>query len=417
MTQRLSRAVREFVEVEFAGAAVLLVATAVALVWANSPWDASYRRLWSTELAVSLGSHRLALDLHEWVNDGLMALFFLVVGLEIKRELVAGELREPRKAALPAIAALGGMVVPAAIYTALNAGGAGGRGWGIPMATDIAFAVGVLTLLGPRVPPSLKVFLLTLAIVDDIGAIVVVAVFYSGGIHWDALGVAVGLVGAVVALRAAGLRATPVYIGIGIAMWLALHEAGVHATLAGVVMGLLAPAATPLDRPDPVELADVSTPLAARLTARLARESVSVAEWLEHVLHPWTSFLVVPVFALANAGVSLDAAGIRDALGSPVTAGVVAGLVVGKPLGITLFAWAAHRLGLGEPPTGATWRGLSGVATLAGIGFTVSLFVTSLAFENPALRDQARLGILAASLIAAVVGTAVLRRGAQLRGT
>jgi NhaA family Na+:H+ antiporter len=277
------------------------------------------------------------------------------------------------------------------------------------MATDIAFAVGVLTLLGRRVPPSLKVFLLSLAIVDDIGAILVIALFYSGGVSWAALGVAAVLVLAVAGARAAGIRVTPVYVALGAGLWLALHEAGVHATLAGVIMGLLAPAGTPAARPDPAELADVSSPLAARLTARLARESVSVAEWLEHVLHPWTSFLVVPVFALANAGVPLTGDALREAAASPVTAGVVAGLVVGKPLGITLFAWIAARLGVRDLPTGATWRSLTGVAAVAGIGFTVSLFVTSLAFADPELVDAARIGILVASLAASLLGAAILR--------
>jgi NhaA family Na+:H+ antiporter len=410
ITQRLGRAVREFVDVELAGGAVLVAATVVALVWANSPWEAGYRRLWSTELAIALGSHHLELTLREWVNDALMAVFFLVVGLEIKRELVQGELRTPRRAALPAVAALGGMVVPAAIYAALNATGAGSRGWGIPMATDIAFAVGVLTLLGRRVAPSLKVFLLSLAIVDDIGAILVIALFYSSGISWPALAAAAGILGAVVAARAGGIRVTPVYVALGAGLWLALHEAGVHATLAGVAMGLLAPAATPTARPDPAELADVATPLAARLTARLARESVSVAEWLEHVLHPWTSFLIVPVFALANAGVPLSAGALREAAGSPVTAGVVLGLVVGKPVGITLFSWVASRLGIGHLPSGATWAGVVGVAAVAGIGFTVSLFITSLAFSDPALADAARIGILAASLAASLLGAVLLRR-------
>jgi NhaA family Na+:H+ antiporter len=276
-------------------------------------------------------------------------------------------------------------------------------------------AVGVLSLLGSRVSSSLKLFLLALAIVDDIGAIAVIAIFYSGDIHLDALAVALAIVVAVAVLRRLGVRPIPVYVALGGALWLALHEAGLHATIAGVVMGLMAPAAPMRRRQDVSDdrLRDLSTPETARETVVLARESVSVVAWLEHLLHPWTSFVIVPVFALANAGVILSASALADAATSRVTYGVVAGLVVGKLAGISLFAWLAVRLGIGRLPDGVGWRGIVSVAAVAGIGFTVSIFVTELAFDDPALRDQAKIGILAASVVAGTLGAVLLRRLAR----
>jgi NhaA family Na+:H+ antiporter len=389
---------------------VLLVATAVAIVWANSPWQAAYRELWHTEVVVGIGEHVLRLDLREWVNDGLMAIFFFVVGLEIKRELVEGELRDPRRAALPAIAAVGGMVVPAALYLALNAGGRGGAGWGIPMATDIAMAVGVLSILGARVVPSLKLFLLALAIVDDIGAILVIAIFYSRSIDGVGLAVASAFVLLVVGMRLVGVRPVLAYALVGAGLWVALHESGLHATLVGITLGLLAPT-RPVRQPtlvDAAKLVDVSTVETAHETVVIARESVSVVEWLEHRLHPWTSFVILPLFALANAGIPLSTAAVEAAAGSPVTWGVVLGLVIGKPLGILAFAWVAHRARIGLLPDGATWLGIAGVAALAGIGFTVSLFVTGLAFRSGGLQNEAKMGILLASITAALLGTLVI---------
>jgi NhaA family Na+:H+ antiporter len=401
----------DFLHTEAAGGIVLLAAAALALVWANSPWQDSYHDLWHTELFVGIGDHVLRLDLQEWVNDGLMAVFFFVVGLEIKRELVQGELRNPRRAALPAIAAVGGMVVPALCYVALNAGGAGARGWGIPMATDIAIAVGVLSLLRSRVAPSLTLFLLALAIVDDIGAILVIAIFYSRRIDGSALALAVVLLLLAVGMRIAGVRRMAAYLVVGAALWVALHESGVHATLVGVALGLLTPT-RPIRQPtlvDAEELADVSTAAHVQETLVIARESVSVVEWLEHLLHPWTSFVILPLFALANAGIPLSTSAVQDAASSPIAWGVVLGLVVGKPVGILAFTWVAHRCRIGLLPEGATWRALVGVAVLAGIGFTVSLFVTGLAFARTSLQDEAKIGILAASAVAAIVGALLLR--------
>jgi NhaA family Na+:H+ antiporter len=391
---------------------VLLIAAVAALLWANSPWRESYRTLWETELSIGVGRFVLADDLRHWVNDALMALFFFVVGLEIKRELVSGDLRDPRTAAMPAIAAVGGMAVPAVLFLLVNAGTEGARGWGIPVATDIAFAIGVLALLGGRVPVALKLFLLTLAIVDDIGAIAVIAVVYSRELELGFLAAAAGLVAVMVGLRRVGMVWSPPYAVLAVGVWLATQASGVHATIAGVVLGLLTPARalTPGDvaREWAVDLSDEPTPGELDAMSRLARTSVSPAERLEHLLHPWTSFLVVPLFALANAGVVIDA-GAFDAPGTwTVTAGVVLGLVVGKVVGITLAAWLAVRTGVGRLPQETTWPMLVGTGFVAGIGFTVSLFIAELAFGAGALQDAAKIGILTSSTLAAVVGAAVL---------
>ena len=415
--RRIPRPLRRFLATEAAGGMVLLVAAVAALVWANSAWSGSYRTLWSTELGVDLGRFRLSHDLRHWVNEALMALFFFVVGLEIKREIVAGELREWRAAALPALAALGGMVVPAVLYLLVTAGGPGSRGWGIPMATDIAFAVGVLAVLGSRVPTALKLFLLTLAIVDDIGAILVIALFYASGVETVYLLTAAALVGGMLVLNRAGVVWLVPYVVIGVGVWLATQASGVHATIAGVILGLLAPARplTPAAtaRQWAADLSDEPGPAELAAMTRLASTSVSSAERLEHLLHPWTSFLVIPVFALANAGVQIRA-GVFDELGAAAVAGGIAlGLVCGKAAGITAAAWLAVRTGLGRLPEGATWPMVAGVATLGGIGFTVSLFIAELAFVPGALQDAAKLGVLGASTLAAVVGAAVLMRATR----
>jgi NhaA family Na+:H+ antiporter len=305
------------------------------------------------------------------------------------------------------------MVVPALIYVAINAGGAGVSGWGIPMATDIAMAIGVVSLLGSRVAPSLKLFLLALAIVDDIGAILVIAVFYSDHIDYGALSVAIVLVGAVALLRWLGVRYVALYVVVGAALWLAVFESGVHATIAGVILGLMAPTRPFRQREliDEEALLDVSTAEAAAQTAMLARESVSVVEWMEHLLHPWTSFLIVPLFALANAGIPITSTTLSHAFSSRITYGVLFGLVAGKFVGVVGASWVATRLRVGTLPRGATWRGIFGVGAIAGIGFTVSIFVAGLAFdEKPLLENDAKIGILAASVIAATIGSLVLLR-------
>ncbi len=413
--RNLLRPVREFLDTEVAGAGVLLAVTIVALVWANSPLGATYESLWSTKLMIGVGRFVLEEDLRHWINDALMAIFFFVVGLEIKRELVQGELNEPKKAALPAVAAVGGMVVPALIFLALNRGTSAAAGWAIPMATDIAFAVGALALFGRRVPSSLRVFLLSLAIVDDIGAILVIALFYSEGIQAVPLLLAVTGIAVVVGMRWVGIWWVPIYVVVGAGIWLATLISGIHATIAGVALGLLTPA-HPLD---PAALERMPSPRRAgpswlkpeiAKAARLrVQEAVPVAERLGHALHPWTSYLVIPLFALANAGVTFGATGVGEILASSVTQGVILGLVVGKVVGIWGFAVVARRLGVVQLPEGISWMQLAAAASFAGIGFTVSLFITDLAFSDAALASEAKVGILVASVLAATLGSLMLR--------
>lgn len=420
----VARPLQSFLAAEASSGILLLAAALIAIVWANSPWRGAYEDLWRTELAVGLGDWALREDLRHWINDGLMSLFFLVVGLEIKREFLTGELRHPRAAALPVIAALGGMVAPALIYLALNAGGEGSRGWGVPMATDIAFALGVLTLAARSAPPSLKLFLLTLAIVDDIGAIIVIAVFYSGGVSAAGLGLAAALVVLILLLQRSNVRATSVYMVLGVGVWLAFFESGVHPTIAGVILGLLTPA-EPFQRPravsgEAIRVADetVDDPVPPDADApqwlylaRLSREAVSPLARMEAGLHPWTSYVVIPLFALANAGVALSGEALREATTSRVALGVLLGLVVGKMVGVTLATFAAVRSGLGRLPAGCGWRQIVGTAAVAGIGFTVSLFISELAFVRPILADEAKVGIFVASLVAGALGFAILRAG------
>lgn len=383
---RAAVALREFLQEESAGAVLLAIGAAVALVWANSWWSASYEELWATHVVLEIPGVALDFSLRHWINDGLMTIFFLVVGLEIKRELTVGHLNSRRAATLPAIAALGGMVVPALIYLALS-GATEPRGWAIAVATDIALAVGALSVAGSRVPTSLRAFLLALAIVDDIGGIIVIAVAYSKGVAllW-LLGAAAGIV-AVLALQRLGARSPLTYVPIGVWMWFALHEAGVHPTIAGVVMGLLAPAVTYREKP--------------------------LIDWLQHALHPVSSFVVVPIFALANSGISVSLDGLRDAAASPVTWGVGVGLVVGKPLGIVLATLLAIRLRVADMPAGASLRQLVGTGVVAGIGFTVAIFITELALVDAVDLANAKLAILLASLAAAALGLLLLVRSAE----
>jgi NhaA family Na+:H+ antiporter len=399
-------AVQAFLAVEAAGGLLLLGATAVALAWANVPGIGGYDRFVHLRVPGATALH-LPDTLHHLVGDGLMALFFLVVGLEIAREWAEGELRDRRAAALPALAALGGMVVPAAIYAVANAGHPGARGWGIPMATDIAFALGVLSLLGRRVPPALKVFLLTLAIVDDIGAIVVIAVWYTATIAWAWLGAAVALVVVALALRRWGRLTAGPFAALGVALWLCTYRSGVHATIAGVALGLLAPRAV-----GPAAAVDD-----AAAGGGTGDDAEGLAGRLERGLHPWTGYLIVPLFALVNAGIDLGA-GVDPT--TRVTVGVAVGLVVGKAVGVGGAALLAIRLGLAPRPDGVRPVQLAGAGVLAGIGFTVSLFVTGLAFGESPLAADAKVGVLAASVVAAAAGATVLAvagRGDQTRPT
>jgi NhaA family Na+:H+ antiporter len=406
------RPLQDFLRTESASGVLLLVMVPLALFWANGPFADSYESFWSTKVHLGIDEVSFSLDVRHWVNDGLMALFFFVVGLEIKRELVDGQLRDRRKALTPAMAALGGMAVPALIYVAMNVGRGSVGGWGIPVATDIAIVLGVLSLLGSRVPAGLKTFLLTLAIVDDIGAILVIAIFYSEhAINWPAFGIAVLTFGAIYGARRTGLRHPVVYVGLAVAAWAATYESGLHATLAGVVLAFLTPAQPRLDSSyvDGEELADVSDYQAASQTADVARGTVSSVEWLQHLFHAWSSYFVLPVFALANAGIVVSADSLNAALTSSVAIGIVAALVVGKPVGICLFTWIATRFMNGSLPEDVQPRQVVVGSVLAGIGFTVSLFIADLAFTDEGLISEAKAGVLAASLIAGTVGFIGLR--------
>ncbi len=412
---RVLSPLRDFLHTESAGAVLLAAGAIIALLWVNSPWSESYTTLWETELNLAIGEHALHLDLRHAVNDGLMAVFFLIVGLEIKRELTSGHLSTRRAALLPAAAAIGGMAIPALLYLAI-AGGSAPKGWAIPMATDIALAIGILSVAGDRVAPSLRAFLLGLAIVDDIGAILVIALFYSSGVSLISLGVAAAGLVATIIVRRARVNAIWVYVVLGAIIWLGLHEAGIHPTIAGVAMGLLAPS-TPSVRPELVDvddLLDLSDVNRAFESSQIARSSVSVVEWLQHILHPWTSFVIVPIFALANSGIELSGSGIADALGSPITWGVFVGLFVGKPVGIFLATRVTVRSGLADPPSGSSSNQLLGIGSAAGIGFTVSLFVAELAFDDVADIDSAKLAILVASVLAAASSAVLLRRSSPV---
>jgi Na+:H+ antiporter, NhaA family len=432
--ERIVRPFQDFADKQSSGGILLIAATAVALVWANSPWGESYAALWHTKLTVGVGDASISKDLTHWINDGLMAVFFLVVGLEIKREVLVGELSSVRGAALPIAAALGGAMVPAAIYLAINAGTEGSAGWGIPMATDIAFALGVLALLGERAPVALKVFLTALAIVDDIVAVLVIALFYTSEISWGALGVGAVFLVALVVANLIGVGRTLVYALLGIGLWLCFLLSGVHATIAGVLLALTVPAISfinpgaflersryVLDRFEKAGakgenvLSNEERQAALHALNNAAYKLEPPLHELEHTLHPWVVFAIMPLFALANAGVPLGGGGIADALTSPVALGIVAGLVVGKQLGITLFAWLAVKSGVSELPEGIRWRHVYGAAWLAGIGFTMSLFISDLAFSDGRLVDAAKLGILVASLIAGVVGWVILRGASSPR--
>jgi NhaA family Na+:H+ antiporter len=386
----LVQPLQEFLRESTSSSWVLVAAVVAALVWVNSPWGASYDRLWATPLALHVGGLTIGSDLAFWISSGLMTFFFLVVGLEIKREVTIGELRRPKAVALPAIAAVGGMVVPALLYLAIVGGGPAGRGWGVPIATDIALALGTLALAARHAPAALKPLLLTLAIVDDVGAIVVIAVFYSHGGRPPALAVALLVVAAVIVLERLHVRATWVFVGLGIVLWVACDQAGIHPTIAGVVMGVLTPV-----HPRPHEE-----------VAPLART--------EHLLLPWTSFVIVPLFALSSAGVHLSPATVSAALGGVVAAGVLVGLVIGKPIGVVGASLLARWTGVGEAPAEIRTRALLGLGATAGIGFTVGLFIAELAFATePLLLAEAKIALLCASVVAGAFGYAVLRGSGQ----
>lgn len=410
--RKIMRPLARFLEIESASGILLVLCTVVALAIANSPWSHNWESFWHTEIKLEAGSYVLKHSLVHWINDGLMTIFFFLVGLEIKREMVDGELRSFKKAALPIIAALGGMLVPAGIYLSLQAGQEGHRGWGIPMATDIAFAVGILTLLGQRVPAGLKIFLLALAIADDIGAIVVIALFYSSNLQVLALALAgVGLA-VVLGMNRIGVRSIFAYTLVGIGIWLAMHHSGIHPTVAGVALGLVTPGRAWVSREslvsmllDAVDRLDgrIDRPQEVDKLTETARETISPLERLETSLHSWVAFAIMPLFALANAGVVVN----LEAASHGIAWAVAAGLVLGKPAGILLFSWLAVQAGVAHLPAGTSWRAVTGASCLGGIGFTMSLFIAGLALEGKLL-DSAKIGILTGSAISAVAGFLVL---------
>ena len=407
--------VQRFMHVEAASGLVLLALTALALYLANSRFAEAFLAVWETPISLAWGEHKLKLSALHWINDGLMMIFFFVVGLEVKREIVSGELRELRNAVLPLAGALGGMLAPAAIYFVLQWQQPGQRGWGIPMATDIAFVVGCMAVLGRRVPHALRIMMLTLAIADDIGAIFVIALGYTDHVHLGALGSAAVAIGGVWLAARLGVRSILVYVLLGAIIWFFFHESGVHATIGGVILGLMTPARAYLPTGRLGHLLDWAKehldgndededPVATvRQVQQAARETVPISDYLEQTLHPWVGFVIMPVFALANAGVPVSVSDMR----SPVAIAVIAGLVLGKPLGILLFSWLSVRCGLAQLPAGVSWPTLTGAACLGGIGFTMALFLAGLALEEPLL-SSAKIGILAASAISAALGTFLL---------
>lgn len=420
VARRVVQPLQSFLEAEAASAVLLVAAAVVAIVWANSPWRASYEDLWATEAGLRLGGLAIEGDLRAWVNEGLMSLFFLVVGLEVKRELLTGELRDRRTALLPVVGAIGGMVVPALLYLAVTAGTAGVDGWGAVMPTDIAVAAAVLALAWPGSSPGVRVFLLSLALADDIGSVAIVALVFSSNVAWGWLGVAATVGVVIFALQRIHVRATLVYVALGVGMWLAVREAGVSPTLAGVALGFLTPA-VPFQRPRAVSdeahrvadatLDDPPTPDAdapewLRL-AGLSREAVSPLARIEAALHPWTSYVVVPLFALANAGVVLSATALDGSVERRVALGILVGRLVGKPLGIVLACGLAIRMGAARHPQAGRLP-LLGLGMAAAVPFTVSLFIAELGLPGRLL-DAAKLGIFVAAILAGVAGFFLLR--------
>ncbi len=424
LPRRFVRPIQDFMRIEAASGVIMLIAAVVAVWWANAAFGETYFEFLETNFSLEFGAFHLEEHLSHLVNDGFMAIFFFVVGLEIKRELVLGELKDRKSAMLPVMAALGGMIFPALIYAGFNAGDPDAlRGWGVPMATDIAFSLGVISLLGRRVPSAAKIFLLALAIVDDLGGILVIAIFYTEQLNLTWL--TAGLLGLLLVWAAsrAGIRSHVFYIPLAFAIWYFFLESGVHATLAGVALGFLTPArpmysVTEFDRkarqvldtyPATADTAEdrEHADHEALLLSEISRESVAPLIRGEHRLALWSSFLVIPIFALVNAGVRFEGS-IVDALLSRPALGVALGLIVGKTVGISLFSWMAVKTGLAKLPTATSWRHIVGVASMAGIGFTVALFITALAFTDQVLADEAKVGIFAGSILAAVIGTGLL---------
>jgi NhaA family Na+:H+ antiporter len=426
VTRTLVMPIQRFIHIQGISSVILLAAAVVALLWANSPWHDSYHHVWEMELSLS----RLQLPIHAWINDMLMAIFFFLVGMEIKHEIVHGELADMRRAAFPIFGALGGMIVPALLFAVLNRGQEGQHGWGIPMATDIAFSLGVLGMV-KGVPADLKIFLLSLAIADDIGAILVIAIFYSSSIDRIALLVGLVILGVIFAVLKLGISQPILYFVLGVSFWVAILRSGIHATIAGVILGFMVPTTASLSLTD---FQDMATDMSRRFRDAMAAGDVksaknllggfdellnsteSPSERLTRLLNDWVSFLVLPLFALANAGVTFSGGAWHELLTSRVAWGIMLGLVVGKPLGIVGFAKAAVLGRLAQLPNGVTWRQIGAVGVLAGIGFTVSIFISSLAFDDPAFLLQAKTAVLAASVLAGLLGYFGLQEAGRFGG-
>ena len=425
--------INEFLHKEASGGILLIIFTIIALVWANTSFSDSYHNLWHTHITISLGN-LLTLDypLHYWINDGLMVIFFFTVGLEIKRELLVGELSSLQKASLPIAGALGGMIIPALLYTLINAGGNGAGGWGIPMATDIAFVVGIMALLGPRIPLTLKIFVLALAIADDIGAVLVIAVFYTAEISISALIVGAIVLVVLIILNRLGTKSLLAYSLLGIILWVAFLKSGVHATIAGVLLAFTIPASSRFDTKkfsDKVKefikhfdstgdhwknvLNNAERQNDVMAIESSCQKALTPLQRFEHGLHPWVSFLIIPIFALANAGVTLSGLNIFEALFSKISLGIILGLFIGKQIGIFGFSFLAVKLKLASLPQGVNWKNLYGAGILAGIGFTMSLFIASLAFNDPELLDLSKIGVLTGSVISGILGFLFLKTSSK----
>ncbi|WP_162056404.1 Na+/H+ antiporter NhaA [Pontibacter pamirensis] len=419
--------INKFLHYENSGGAVLLLSVLVAILWANSPWREAYHHLWETEFSIGLTGNLLTYSLHHWVNDGLMAMFFFVVGLELKREIIAGELSSFKKALLPMAAALGGMIFPAFIYFIINIGQPSLSGWGIPMATDIVFALALISLAGDKIPLSAKVFLVALATVDDLGAVLVIAFFYSSNLSFESLAYGLALLSILLIANRAGVRNTLLYALIGIGgVWLAFLLSGVHATIAGVLVAFAIPARTKIDESaysDSMEVLvaefeeEIPTrgPLMTQKQHQIiekvknkSAEAQTPLQKIEVALHPWVTFLVIPLFALANAGVEIGSTFFTDLL-NPISIGVFAGLIFGKLVGILLFTWVLVRFRVVPLPKAVTWTHIVGIAFVAGVGFTMSLFIAALAFKDPHMIEQAKYGILLASVVSGTLGVWILK--------
>jgi NhaA family Na+:H+ antiporter len=424
---RIMAPVSRFIHLEYTSGIVLLISVIVAITWANSPYHEFYEHLWHINFSIGFDTSVLSQPLHIWINDGLMAIFFFVIGLELKREFMEGELSSLQKAALPMTAALGGMLMPAIIYYAFNQGSDAAHGWGIPMATDIAFALALLSMASKHIPSSIKIFLSALAVADDLGAVLVIAFFYTAEINFMPLLIAGAFLLVLVIGNLLGVRNSMFYLIIGLGVWTGFLLSGVHATIAGVLVAFTIPAVTKINEQiyssnlrklsydfevDIPEKGSLITPkqnktIQAIKTLSMAAETP--LQTIEHALHPWVAFGIMPLFALANAGIVINADFFSSVI-NPVSIGVAAGLIIGKFIGILLFCWIMVKLGLASLPDQANWKHIAGVALLAGIGFTMSLFISDLAFKDPALIDQAKYGILIASVVAGILGTLILNR-------